>query len=104
LGVRLLRHRISCGIIPGDVRYTLCMKTVTDEQARAGLTQLLEQTALSHEPIQINGENASGVLVAEEDWRSIEATLYLLSVPGMRESLLEGMRTPVEECSPELHW
>jgi antitoxin YefM len=75
------------------------MKTVTDEQARASLTQMLEQTTLSHEPIQINGKNASGVLVAEEDWRSIKATLSLLSMPGMRESIIEGMQTPVEECS-----
>jgi len=80
------------------------MKTVTDEQARRDLTQLLEQTAASHEPVQINGKHASAVLVAEEDWRSIEETLYLLSLPGMRESITEGMRTPVEQCTPELLW
>jgi antitoxin YefM len=80
------------------------MKTVTDEQARTTLPQLLEQAALSHEPIQINGTTASAVLVSEEDWRSIEETLYLLSVPGMRESIREGMRTPLEQCSTELHW
>ncbi len=80
------------------------MRTVTDEQARHDLTQLVEQTAASHEPVQINGERASAVLVAEEDWRSIEETLYLLSVPGMRESLREGMRTPLEQCSPEPSW
>jgi len=80
------------------------MKTVTDEQAQATLPQLLEQAAISHEPIQINGATASAVLVSEEDWRSIEETLYLLSVPGMRESIQEGMRTPLGQCSPELPW
>ena len=80
------------------------MKTVTEQQAQAGLSQLLEQTALSHEPGQITGRNASAVLVAEEDWRSIEETLYLLSVPGMRESVQEGMRTPVADCARELPW
>ena len=80
------------------------MKTITDVQAQADLARVLEQAVASHEPIQITGRNASVVLIAEEDWRSIEETLYLLSVPGMRESVQEGMRTPVEECSTELPW
>lgn len=80
------------------------MKTVTDEQAQSDLPELLEQTAASHEPVQINGKRASAVLVAEEDWRSIEETLYLLSIPGMRESIREGMQTPLEQCAPELLW
>lgn len=66
------------------------MKSITDEQAQATLPQLMEQTAVSHEPVQINGKTASAVLVSEEDWRSIEETLYLLSVPGIRESLQAG--------------
>jgi antitoxin YefM len=80
------------------------MKTITDEQAQADLSQVLEEAAASHEPIQITGRNASAVLIAEEDWRSIEETLYLLSVPGMRESIREGMRTPVNECSTGSPW
>ena len=80
------------------------MKTITEEQAQGNLPQLLEQTALSHEPVQINGRTASAVLVSEEDWRSIEETLYLLSVPGMRASIQEGLPTPIEQCSSELPW
>jgi antitoxin YefM len=75
------------------------MKTITDEQAQSDLPQLLEQVAASHEPVQINGKRASAISVAEEDWRSIEETLYLLSVPGMRESIREGMGTPLEQCA-----
>lgn len=82
----------------------MVMKTITDEQAQSDLPQLLEQAAASHEPVQINGKRASAVLVAEEDWRSIEETLYLLSVPGMRESIREGMQTPLEQCASELPW
>ncbi len=82
----------------------MAMKTITEEQAQGNLPQLLEQTALSHEPVQINGRTASAVLVSEEDWRSIEETLYLLSVPGMRASIQEGMQTPLEQCSSELPW
>lgn len=80
------------------------MKTISDKQAQAELPRLLEQTAVSHEPVQINGLNASAVLVSKEDWHAIEETLYLLSVPGMRESIRDGMKTPVEECSTELQW
>ena len=82
----------------------MTMKTITDKQAQLDLTALLEQTAVTHEPVQINGTTASAVLVAEEDWRSIEETLYLLSLPGMRESIREGMQTPLEQCSSELPW
>ncbi|MEX0729062.1 MAG: hypothetical protein WD065_22500, partial [Planctomycetaceae bacterium] len=58
----------------------------------------LVEIAVSHELIQIRGETANGVLVSEDDWRDIQETLYLLSIPGMRESICEGMQTPVEEC------
>jgi len=44
------------------------------------------------------------VLISEEDWNAIQETLFLLSVPGMRESIREGMDTPVEECDKELEW
>ena len=80
------------------------MKTLTDKQAQDTLPQLLEETAISHVPIRIDGSTASAVLVAEEDWRSIEETLYLLSVPGMRESIQAGLRTPDAECSSEPSW
>ena len=80
------------------------MKTVTAEKAQAILDQLLREIATSHEPIQITGESSNGVLISEEDWRSIQETLYLLSIPGMRESIQEGLNTPIEECSKELEW
>jgi antitoxin YefM len=80
------------------------MKTISDTQALTDFAGLLERTAASHEPIQISGSNASAILIATDDWRSIEETLHLLSVPGMRESIQEGMRTPVSKCSTELPW
>jgi len=79
----------------------VAMKTITDKQAQAELPALLEQTAISHEPVQLNGTTASAVLVAEEDWRSLEETLYLLPVPGVREAIREGRRASVEQCSSE---
>ena len=80
------------------------MKTITVTKARSTLFQLLDETNATHEPIQITGKRSNAVLLSEEDWKSIEETLHLLSIPGMRESIREGLETPVEECSEELDW
>ena len=80
------------------------MTTINATKARAELYRLLEQVAESHEPIQIKGKKASAVLVSEDDWRAVQETLHLLSVPGMRESVVEGLQTPVEDCAAELEW
>jgi antitoxin YefM len=80
------------------------MKVIKADEAQAMLQKLLEETSISHEPIQITSESSNGVLISEEDWRSIQETLYLLSIPGIRESIREGINTPIEECSKELTW
>ncbi len=80
------------------------MTTVTATRARSKLYKLLDEAASTHEPIQITGKRANAVLVSEEDWRSIQETLYLLSIPGMRESIRKGLKTPVEKCSEKLKW
>jgi antitoxin YefM len=74
------------------------MKTINVTNARANLYNLLEETFESHEPIQITGKKNNAILVSEEDWQSIQETLFLISIPGMRESIIEGMNTPVDEC------
>ena len=80
------------------------MTTINATKARAELYKLLEQVAETREPVHITGRRGSAVLIAEDDWRSIQETLHLLSIPGMRESIIEGMKTPVEECAGELDW
>lgn len=80
------------------------MSTLTASEARANLYRLIDQAAQSHRPIHISGKRSNAVLVAEEDWQAIQETLYLLSVPGMRESIKEGMGEPVESCATELDW
>ena len=77
------------------------METVSPDEARGRLDELLRQVAVSHEPVVIVGEGASAVLIAEEDWRAVQETLHILSSPDVRESILEGMATPVEECDDE---
>jgi len=80
------------------------MRTVVAEQSQIGLRDLLNETAVSHEPVQIIGKGNSAILISEDDWRSIQETLYLLAIPGMRESVLKGLQTPVEDCAEALVW
>ena len=80
------------------------MSTLKATDARAKLYRLIDEAATSHEPIFITGKRANAVLLSEDDWRSIQETLYLVSIPGMRESIREGLNMPVDECSEELDW
>jgi antitoxin YefM len=80
------------------------MTTVTASKARANLYKLIDQAEASHRPIQITGKRTNAVLVSEDDWRSMEETVYLLSIPGMRESLLKGMKEPLNKGVKKLSW
>ena len=80
------------------------MTILTASEARANLYRLIDQTAESHEPIYISGKRTSAVLLSEEDWTAIQETLYLLSVPGLRESIKNGMAEPLNESAKELDW
>lgn len=80
------------------------MAAITASEARANLYRLIDETASSHQPLLISGKRNSAVLVSAEDWEAIQETLFLLSVPGMRESIREGIKTPVEECAGDLNW
>ncbi|QSB02014.1 type II toxin-antitoxin system Phd/YefM family antitoxin [Methylomonas sp. EFPC1] len=80
------------------------MQTLTASEARTNLYRLIDQANESHEPITITGKRSNAVLLSAQDWSAIQETLFLLSVPGMRESIIEGMATPADECSKELDW
>ena len=80
------------------------MTSITATQARKQLYSLLDDVADSHEPIQIAGKRHSAVLVSKDDWDAVQETLYLTSIPGMRDSIYKGLRTPVEKCASELDW
>ena len=80
------------------------MTSLTASTARGRLYRLIDDVARSHEPVHIAGKRAGAVLLSEEDWRSIQETLYLVSIPGMRESIRAGLRTPVKKCSKEPGW
>ena len=80
------------------------MNALTASEARANLYRLIDQTTESHQPVIITGKRSSAVLVSSEDWAAIQETLYLLSVPGMRESIKAGMDEPLSEGTAELDW
>ena len=80
------------------------MATLTASEARANLYRLIDQAAESHQPIHIAGKRTSAVLLSSEDWEAIQETLYLLAIPGMRESIKEGMAEPPGESAKELEW
>lgn len=80
------------------------MTTLTATEARANLYKLIEDAATSHEPIQITGKRGNAVLIAEDDWRAIRETLYLLSIPGMRAAIRKGLKTPLAKCSTAVKW
>ncbi|MDT0496864.1 type II toxin-antitoxin system Phd/YefM family antitoxin [Algiphilus sp. W345] len=80
------------------------MSTLTASEARANLYRLIDEAAVSHEPVHITGKRNNAVLLSESDWKAVQETLYLLGVPGMRESIQEGMATPLDECDRELDW
>ncbi|WP_213684208.1 type II toxin-antitoxin system Phd/YefM family antitoxin [Roseicyclus sp.] len=80
------------------------MTTVNVTEARANLYKLIDDASASHEPVVITGKRGNAVLLSEDDWNAINETLYLLSVPGMRESIIEGMQENLDETSAELEW
>jgi prevent-host-death family protein len=80
------------------------MPTLTATEARAKLYRLIDETASSHEPIIITSKRGRAVLISEDDWRSIQETLYLLNISGMRETIREGLATPIDECKEDIDW
>lgn len=80
------------------------MTTLTVTEARKNLYSLLDDVAESHAPLQISGKRHNAVLVSEDDWRAIQETLYLSSIPGLKASIVKGLKTPVNKCAKELDW
>lgn len=80
------------------------MATLTATEARKNLYRLIDETSSTHEPITITGKRGNAILISESDWKAIQETMFLVNISGMRESILEGLRTPVEDCNEGLDW
>ena len=85
-------------------RTLISMTRMNASEAREKFYQLLDEMSSGHEPVLITGPRSNAVLVGEEDWNSIQETLHLLSVPGMRESIREGLAAPAAQCKKEPNW
>ena len=84
------------------IAHVTCMKTITATSARSDLYRIIDSAQSTHEPVQITGKRGNAVLVAEDDWRSIQETIYLLGIPGMRDSIIQGMAEDIDDCSEEV--
>jgi prevent-host-death family protein len=80
------------------------MNAIDVKDAKKQLGRILEGVTKSHEPIYIVGKNTSAVMISQEDWSAIEETLYLMSIPDMRQSIIKGLKTPIEKCAKKLDW
>lgn len=80
------------------------MKTVTISKAIKHLDTLIDETGDSHEPITIASRRTNAVLISEPDWKAIQETMYLLSIPKMRQTIVKGLKTPLSKCSETLKW
>jgi len=80
------------------------MTTISATKARSSLYSLIDEANASHEPIQITGKRGNAVLVSEGDWRAIQETIYLQSIPGMVDSIREAREEGIEKGSEELDW
>ena len=80
------------------------MTTLNVTEARANLYKLIDDTSANHQPVVITGKRGNAVLLAEDDLNAINETLHLLSVPWMRESILECMQESIDIAATELNW
>ncbi len=80
------------------------MTILNATEARSKLYTLIDEAAASHQPILITGKRSNAVLISEEDWNAISETLFLVSIPGMRDSIIKGLEIDLSECAKELDW
>ncbi len=78
--------------------------TITASAARSRLYRLIDDAEASHQPVTITGKRANAVLISESDWTAIQETLYLSGIPGVRDTIVAGMRTPAKHCARKLRW
>ena len=79
-------------------------KILSTTKARADIFNLINETAMTHESIIITSKKHTAVMLSKEDWNAIQETLYLTSISNMKESIIEGLNTPMEECDENIQW
>ena len=79
-------------------------RAISVSQARTKIFKLIDEINQSHTAIIITGKKNDAVLLSLDDWNSIQETLYLNSIPNIKESIIEGLNTPLEECVENYQW
>lgn len=79
-------------------------KTMSVSQVRADIYNVMDETAKTHEPVLITGKRNNVVMLCEEDWKAIEETLYLNTVPNMASSIQDSMNAEDSEFSEDIEW
>lgn len=90
-----------------NVRIRRCnMLNTNITNFRKNIFTILEQTIKFNEPVHISTKDGNAIIISEEDYRGLMETLYLSSIPSMREKIAEGLHTPLEEClsEDEVEW
>ena len=90
--------------MPYAIAYVVVMKSIHATEARKQLYRLLDEVTVTSEPVHITGKRSNAVLLSEDDWLALQETVYLLSIPDMRDSIREGLATRIEDCAEELNW
>lgn len=93
-------------LLPFDKLFEIWRIMIPVKIAQQQLQDLIDTVSQSHQPIVITGQSNNAVLLSEADWTSIQETLYLLSIPGMQESIREGLATSIKEydsAEPTFH-
>lgn len=80
------------------------MTTINTTNARKALYSLINKVNESHEPVHITGKNGNAVMISEDDWAAISETLFLNQIPRMTQSILDGVKEEVKDCSDKLDW
>lgn len=83
------------------------MTAISVTKARENIYQILSEVNANSQPITItNSRGKNGVLISEDDWNAIQETLYLNSVPGLAESIIDGGNELLEDCvaEDEVEW
>ena len=78
------------------------MTSISAAKLRQNIYKILNDVNENSEPITItNTKGRNAMIISEDDWKAIQETIHLNSIPGMAESIREGDETTIEDCVPE---
>jgi PHD/YefM family antitoxin component YafN of YafNO toxin-antitoxin module len=80
------------------------MATVSATRFRKDIFSLLSETIRDSTPLFVTTKEGNAVVISESDYNALQETLYLSSIPGMRDKVLDGMKTPLDECIIDNEW